>query len=252
MTIHRAFRLLDKVPEHSPGVEELFGRLTGDFALTIVTTNWDIMAERCLQRRGIDIVYEVSPDVRHPEAPRAGLPVWRLHGSGNWGYCDLCRNLITSELDLGKIAVRFQLLLEAEDFKLFRGGARHARNLDATLRACPWCGGRVAVRVATFSYRKHLEPSFFYSIWDSARNSLSQADRWLFVGYSLPEADIEIRQLLKTAELASPHERRPRIDVVLKRDDGGRLRYDRLFGRSVHSIDNRGLATWINSCLPNY
>ena len=106
------------------------------------------------------------------------------------------------------------------------------------------------MRVATFSYRKHLDVPFFQSIWDHARNSLIQADRWLFIGYSLPEADIEIRYLLKTAQLANL--KRPRIDVVLKTDDSGPLRYQRLFGRSMTGIHNSGVEKWARVSLSDY
>jgi len=74
--------------------------------------------------------------------------------------------------------------------------------LNPEFRTCIGCPGRIAARVATFSYRKRLRVPFFESIWDEAHNDLRLADRWLFVGYSLPEADIEIRHLLKTAQLA--------------------------------------------------
>jgi hypothetical protein len=89
----------------------------------------------------------------------------------------------------------------------------------------------VTARVATFSYCKHLDVPFFQSIWDDARAGLRQADRWLFVGYSLPEADIEIRHLLKTAELAHADLARLRIDVILKCDKNASIRHERLFGR---------------------
>jgi hypothetical protein len=185
MTIHRVFQLLDVPPHPAPHIDSLVCHLIRAFQLSVVTTNWDIMAERCLERQGKTHLYSRQVDSRAPALPRSGLPVWKLHGSGNWGYCDLCRTLITSDLPLGKTAVHFGWLLEADDFKLFTGGAEIARTLTTNVRECPSCGGRVAVRVATFSYRKHLEPPFFQSIWDEARDSLRSADRWLFVGYCL-------------------------------------------------------------------
>jgi hypothetical protein len=193
---------------------------------------------------------------------QTGLPVWKLHGSGNWGYCDVCRSLITSEIGLGKVAARFGWLLEPEDFKLFPGGQKIARNLNTQFRECVSCGGRVAARVATFSYRKHLDVPFFQSIWDEARGSLQRADRWLFIGYSVPEADVEIRHLLKTAELAHPDPphlaiirhgaTRPHIDVVLKGDEAAAERYERLFGKSIATISNDGVEVWTNKALPEY
>ena len=252
MTIHRVFRLLDVHPQPAPHVDDLVATLLGSFHIAIVTTNWDIMAERCLERLGRPFFYTRQPDSRFPERAPHGVPLWKLHGSGNWGYCDVCRTLITSEIGLGKVAVQFGWLLEPEDFKLFPGGGRVAKHLATAFRDCLGCGGRVAARVATFSYRKHLDVPFFQSIWDEARDTLRSADRWLFIGYSLPEADIEIRHLLKTAELSRPGKSRPRIDVLLKDDPDAPLRYRRLFGRSVNRIDNSGIAAWTRKVLPAY
>jgi hypothetical protein len=252
MTIHRVFTLLDVEPNTSEHIDAAVRQLTTDFEASVVTTNWDIMAERCLERVGLPLFYSRRPDSRNPARLPTGVPVWKLHGSGNWGYCDVCRSLITGDIGLGKIAVRFGWLLEPEDFKLFRGGGKIVPNLGTAFRDCLLCGGRVAARVATFSYRKHLDVPFFQSIWDEARDSLHRADRWLFVGYSLPEADVEIRHLLKTAELARANSARPRIDVVLKSDEDALFRYQRLFGRSISTISNEGLEQWIAEALPNY
>jgi hypothetical protein len=252
MTIHRVFTMLDVEPHAALHIDTLIRQLTTDFQVSVVTTNWDIMAERCLAREGVSLFYSREPDSRNPTRFPVGLPVWKLHGSGNWGYCDVCRSLITGEIDLGKIAVRFGWLLEPEDFRLFRGGRKIVRDLGTTFRECPSCGGRVATRVATFSYRKHLDVPFFQSIWDEARDSLRRADRWLFVGYSMPEADVEIRHLLKTAELAHSNPARPRIDVVLKSDKDAPTRYQRLFGRSITAISNAGLEQWVVNALPRY
>ena len=252
MTIHRVFRLLDIEPHAAPHVDTFVRQLTDAFDVSVVTTNWDIMAERCLERERVLFHYDRRPDSRNPAPLPAGLPVWKLHGSGNWGYCDLCRSLITSELDLGKIAVRFGWLLEAEDFKLFRGGREILPDLGTQHKECLQCGGIVAARVATFSYRKHLDVPFFQSIWDEAREGLRRADRWLFVGYSMPEADVEIRHLLKTAELARPNSERPRIDAVLREDDIAGVRYQRLFGKSIRTISDEGLEKWVAKSLVHY
>lgn len=252
MTIHRVFRLLDVVPKAAPHVDKFVENMAEAFELSVVTTNWDIMAERCLEKQGRSFYYSRQVDARHPTLTQSGIPVWKLHGSGNWGYCDLCRALITSDLDLGKSALRFGWLLEAEDFRLFRDGAKVANELRTQLRECLSCGGHVAARVATFSYRKHLDVPFFQSIWDDARESLRAAGRWLFVGYSLPEADIEIRHLLKTAELAHSNSARPRIDIILKSDHDASVRYQRMFGKSIATISHDGIEPWVSASLPDY
>lgn len=182
MTIHRVFTLIDVEPRIPPHIDALIRQLTTTFQVTVVTTNWDIMVERCLEREGRSVLYSRQPDLRAPEPAPTGLPVWKLHGSGNWGYCEVCRCLTTGEIRLGKIALHFGWLLEPEDFNVFGAGEEVLRELGTAFRECLSCGGRLAARVATFSYRKNLDVPFFHSIWEEARDSLRQADRWLFVG----------------------------------------------------------------------
>ena len=52
MTIHRIFTLLDVEPTPAPHIDALIRQLLAAFDLSIVTTNGDIMAERCLDRQG--------------------------------------------------------------------------------------------------------------------------------------------------------------------------------------------------------
>lgn len=73
-------------------------------------------------------------------------------------------------------------------------------------------------------------------------------ERWLFVGYSLPEADIEIRHLLKSAQLSRRDESKLSIDVALKSDCEAGERYRRFFGLRDEQIFQGGLQEWITNC----
>jgi hypothetical protein len=69
----------------------------------------------------------------------------------------------------------------------------------------------------------------------------------------MPEADIEIRHLLKTEQLGRRDLDRLSIEVILKRDTCAANRYNRrFFGRSNVAIHNNGLREWITSYLPEY
>src|SRR5580658_3844796 len=48
MSIHRALKLLDLPPTITAPLQRVFSLLTNTFPVSIVSTNWDIMAERCL------------------------------------------------------------------------------------------------------------------------------------------------------------------------------------------------------------
>jgi hypothetical protein len=98
------------------------------------------------------------------------------------------------------------------------------------------------------SYRgAHLD-----RIWDLALARLRQAERIVFVGYSLPPADIAIYHLLQRSMLAAPTGRpRPDIHVINHTDphaspaertmheDAVTSRFRRLFGPHV-SLDFSG------------
>ncbi len=253
MTIHRVLKLLDEHSDLVPSLDGFFRRLIDRFDLTVVTTNWDILTERCLARCG-PFHYGVGQrNVNGELTPARGVPIFKLHGSGNWAYCECCRTVSSAELDLGKIAIHFQLLMEPEDFQLFPGGDQVAHDLEnMEFRQCLLCGGRWSTRVATFSYRKDLSVAAFQAQWEDARWNMCQADRWLFVGYSMPEADIEIRHLLKSAQLARRDPAQPGIEVVLKNCPPAGERYRRFFGLRKSAIFHCGLDRWISSRLSEF
>jgi hypothetical protein len=145
--------------------------------------------------------------------------------------------------------------LDPDDFRLFPGGEAIARGLqESDLRGCEQCGGQKGARVGTFSYRKDLSLPFFQSIRDSAQFTLQRAEKWLVIGYSMPEADIEIRHLLKSAQLAraGPRQNAFSIDVALKDDFAAYERYQRFFGLRNVTLFNSGLGDWIKTKLDEY
>ena len=76
-----------------------------------------------------------------------------------------------------------------------------------------------------------------------------KANRWIFIGYSLPDADFEIRSLLKTAQLASQSNGGdgPYIACVLKDDKASKMRFRRFFGDRIKRIYTDGLEAWWES-----
>ena len=104
--------------------------------------------------------------------------------------------------------------------------------------------------VLTFTYHKDLEK--FGAVWDGAKTALQLADRWLFVGYSMPEADVEVRHLLKSTQLAHTDRATPLIDVVLKGDCEAGQRYQRFFGLPCERVFQDGIVGWVAERLDDY
>jgi hypothetical protein len=254
MTIHRILTVLDARAIPSPTVGHFLRQMSDRFQIGVVTTNWDIMVERSLSDLQVLSHYGVGETTaKGYPVKQEGIPLLKLHGSGNWGYCDCCRNLIAFDIaQLGKAAVHLGLFLERDDFCLFgEEGQKIAGDLQFLFRSCLACGGRCTARVVTFSYHKDLSVRAFQTIWDHAHALLRTADRWLFVGYSMPEADIEIRHLLKSAQLARREPRELSIEVVLGEDERAADRYARFFGQKVIMCKS-GLHAWIGEHLNRY
>ena len=113
----------------------------------------------------------------------------------------------------------------------------------------PLCDNMVSTHIATFSYRKSFRTHAYPSIWHRAERILSEADRWVFIGYSLPKADYEIKHLLKVAQLSMTHKRRNReleIDVVVK-GNSAMGDYESFLGRGRFTFHSDGLAGYVRA-----
>ena len=246
MSLHRVFETLDLRFGQSESIQALVNRLAIGEGNAIVTTNWDIVVERHLKWGAHQFYYGIpTEDLITGTAHQNGIAVLKLHGSANWCYCDDCRRVFTSED--GKAAYKQWLFLEKRDFVAL--GAKAVAEHDEwesypTGPKCPVCAVRLSARVATFSFDKALGFFQFQGIWEESLRRLRSADRWIFIGHSLPAADFELRQLLKTAQLAGRESRRLQIDVVLMGDTAAQKRFREFFGSRLMSLHTRGFEVW--------
>jgi hypothetical protein len=257
MLIFRVYSVLDMKFQHCADIDSLlrhFLPAAGPVTTHFIVLNWDIVLEQHLaQLRHIAVDYCVSAQPWHrtpsPSAPRVGVA--KIHGSSNWVYCDNCHTLffdLSTKLSLGiragLIKADFRLFDQSVDKQTFRS----AIGLSSPDRACRICKVAVGPHIATFSYRKSFRTQAFASTWLAAERILSEAPRWLFVGYSLPPADYEFKHLLKTCELklkvAGNHPKR--IDVVLLNDPLAETAYKRFFGAHVR-VHQQGLTQYVAS-----
>jgi hypothetical protein len=125
------------------------------------------------------------------------MPLVKMHGSVNWLYCDSCRQLYWFRPE-DALSVAMQLISrnEAEDI-----------GLGDTSKCGKWCCSTcttvpLTTRIATFSFLKALDFPMFEKSWLSAEQLLRQAEKWIFIGYSLPAADFEFKHLLKRVQLS--------------------------------------------------
>ncbi len=249
MSIHRLFQLLDLSFQKSDKIEKLLDELNSYFNVSVVTLNWDIVVEKHISG-GVNYGIKIEPLDRTGNTSEADrILLLKVHGSSNWLYCDCCRKLFVGE---GKSALHRNAYIELDDFALFGykgdySAEDHQRRKNN--RKCKCCGGYVTGRVATFSFQKNFSISQFHIVWEKAYNVLCGSDNWLFIGYSMPEADFEFRHLLKSAQLARNNLSKWDYMAVLK-DNAAAERYSRFFG--ISNIYQEGLSSWVENNLKEF
>ena len=184
-------------PDHGL-YQRLLEQLPGD-RVSLISLNYDTLLDMAIYRRGLKPDYGLDFLV-HPEAPAASEPtikLFKLHGSLNWGYCPSClMTVFTPE-----------------------------RRIQASLR-CAYCGSLFSALIIPPSPLKVPPSPFLSALWKKAEWELAQAREIVFIGYSLSDADANIRYLL----FRGFFDYVPRVTVVLDKEAPAVMdRYRRLF-----------------------
>ena len=173
-----------------------------------ITLNWDTIWDKSLSRvlvpAGIEIDY-AGPITRLNEAHEIAnvnpgtrsVKLVKLHGSFNWAVCPRCRSLFVSGQDIGYLTL-------------------------TDLVVCPLCapdpeapqGPGLQPLFLTPTIIKTFDNPILNLMWDNAIHVLADATHVVFVGYSFPLADHDLRYLLRKALPSRVH-----IAVVLSGHD---------------------------------
>jgi hypothetical protein len=167
--------------------------------IAIISTNWDILLDNSLKmmlderfpyQGVVDYCCHISSFQPNDETVKPGLEMLgkggfnvkylKLHGSLNWLECPRC----------GRVYVDF--------------GNKIAMDQYVTKEKCRHCNNHFGehdshILVSNLimpTYLKNFNHSQFKLIWQNAGIELSEASKIVFIGYSLPQADFEMRQLL--------------------------------------------------------
>ena len=218
--------------------------------------NWDIVLEKHLLR--IDYQKKInyitpSYDWNNYQGGNSedGIKICKIHGSSNWVYCENCKTLFY-RLD-EKLSLHKKVGLVKSDFRLFdeKFTDKHfdeSLGISPVEKQCKICNNSVSSHIATFSYRKSFRTAAYPAIWFEAENLLANSSKWIFIGYSLPEADFELKHLIKNAELRFKHKKIKReIDVVVFNDELTKKKFEKFFGKENVSITQDGLSKYVLS-----
>ncbi|HMQ70770.1 MAG TPA: hypothetical protein PKC58_17475 [Ignavibacteria bacterium] len=190
-------------------------------AFSIISLNWDTLLEDSIYecKKHLNGKYNVDIDYCCYTNPLKDSPhtnslvqrsrdiynikILKLHSSVNWLLCPNCNRLFTG---LGSKEDIWTLYME-------------------TIKCpkCSWESDFIASKKTPTLMPFLISPTFLKNvdsnthinmIWHNAFVELSEADKIVIIGYSLPEADYKIRTLLKRSIKKNSY-----IEIILKRKD---------------------------------
>jgi hypothetical protein len=215
----------------------------------VITTNYDLVVDTALmhlsQRQppgGLPNYHCGIANISSIGAEQRFGTLLKLHGSLNWLFCRTCQRLELGATDSTKYLSIFQ-----------RVAGRDLRSSFAADGApCGVCGRMLRPLLVAPSHMKDYRNPHLSQVWYEAQCILRQADRAIFIGYSLPDDDVEVIYLLKRglAHITDPKQIivveycANNTNIALTDHPAGR-RYRALFGDvSWHA---GGLDAWLNS-----
>ena len=190
--------------------------------ISVISVNWDCVLENaiywCLEKLGtkaIDIDYccysipfegtsRHTTSILQKAKNLYNLKVMKLHGSVNWLLCPNCNRLCVGlgastgqlyEYTIGRRCV------ECSEEGVYDEGTEMSGPILEPFIISP-------------TFMKQFDNAHIQMVWHNAYMDLCRADKIVFIGYSLPEADYHLRTLLKRAIRTGTE-----IDVVLVGDD---------------------------------
>lgn len=221
----------------------------------VISMNYDVIADAAIMFYGEsraaagaapewkfpDYGCDISTDVYRNPPGRFGT-LLKLHGSLNWLYCGTCHRLEIGASEARQFVRALSSLVgtghKLENFYLGAGSK------------CQTCGTELRALLIAPSHLKNYRNPHLTNVWYRAEQLLRSASRAVFVGYSLPEDDVEVVYLLKRAlahlspgDITVVEFDKDNPDVTLKNHAVGR-RYRSLFGDGI-GWSARGLDGWL-------
>lgn len=143
---------------------------------TFVSTNYDILIDNAILKNYCEIDYGFNDDTNGDR-----IKLLKLHGSLNWLYCPVCKQIEVTGFEKGAVWLLNSL--------------RKAQ--------CKKCASLSEAVIVPPTFFKDYTNSYLSSVWDQVDKQFSVADNIVFCGYSFPDADIYIKYLLKRGEVLS-------------------------------------------------
>jgi NAD-dependent SIR2 family protein deacetylase len=219
---------------------------------SVISTNYDVIADTAMMFVGDGRLPEgCFPDYRcqissdfYRDEPRHFGTLLKLHGSLNWLYCRSCHRL---EIRTSESRLHLKVMQRVL-------GPSLEQAYSTTGNPCPACQTKLLPLLIAPTHLKDYRNPHIAQVWYEAESLLRSAERVVFIGYSLPDDDVEVIYLLKRS-LA--HLEPGQITVVeydesssaLNENPVGR-RYRTLFGDGI-DWHPEGMDDWLPHCKFN-
>jgi NAD-dependent SIR2 family protein deacetylase len=217
--------------------------LSRDTMVSIVTTNYDLISDKAAAYLGDEILeygHGADPpkDLRRfqygypirgvwtqsargdsffdreykPWSLTEVIPVYKLHGSTNWVYCDFCKML-----DLSGTRYDVRAIFRAE----------------SSAASCPYCRSPYEwLLVPPVPHKNVMDHVVLQNVWHAAEKALEMANLVIFIGYSFPLADPVVLEMVATARLRSRYAYgEPWTYWLFNREESVCQRYQSVFGK---------------------
>ena len=210
----------------------------------IVSLNYDLVTDTAIRRAAdwkyVNYGYPVRQAVSHTQTAShmdefAPTLMYKLHGSLNWLFCPLCRAV---DIVDGHLSGEHYIYSSQQQ----------------KVEHCSVCGVPYEPVIITPSFLKSYENLYITYMWRQAEQQLAEADQIVFVGYSMPDADMILRCMFRRAYFThmQVHGQKSAIKVIdyapnydPATPNDVYTRYKRLFGEI--SYDPRGFQALIPS-----
>ena len=188
------YRLRTIRRHHTAFLRSLYAAAPED--VTLLSLNYDIIADNALPKvaeaKGQLALPDYGCDIAtdaYRQAEKFGKLI-KLHGSLNWLYCPNCHRLDLGIAPSGRRTVKVLNDLYVDDLDLHRKYGCHGS-------PCNECGAFVRPVLITPTHLKDYRNPHIARIWYEAARALREAERVIFIGYSMPDDDIEVVYLFK-------------------------------------------------------
>ena len=193
---------IDKFAEHL--FNKSIGRKKGGYKNTdtdkvaVISTNWDILLDNSInakifrsgEKAVVDYCCHISSFDENNVSVKPGLEILaeggfnikllKLHGSYNWLQCPRCL----------RVYIEFDQKIGVDQI-ISKVRCRHCkRNFGDSI------SNILVSNLIMPTFLKDFSNPQYKLIWQNAGVELAEAERIVFIGYSLPQADFEMRQLL--------------------------------------------------------